>query len=314
MTRFLLSSTRIALVLAAMTLSSAAFAQATRTWVSGVGDDVNPCSRTAPCKTFAGAISKTAAGGEISVLDPGGYGAVTITKPITISGDGTLASILSSATNGINVNIDTTTYPNAFVVIRNISINGAGGVLGLNGIRFLSGTSLTLDGVTLQNFSSRGIEFAPSGSAELNIRNTRIENALGGALVVQPGGTANVMIEDCNFFNSFYGVLIHARTYLAMDRCVLSGNTNFGVWVYAPATAAQATVSNTTISGNGVSALSGGIRSEGANARVYFGSNTITNNTTGLISVAGGSITSFGNNQLAANGSDGNPTATGTTR
>src|SRR3990170_4978414 len=89
---------------ATLMLAAPAQAQATRTWVSGVGDDVNPCSRTAPCKTFAGAISKTATGGEISVLDPGGYGAVTMTKAITINGDGTLASILASATNGIIVN------------------------------------------------------------------------------------------------------------------------------------------------------------------------------------------------------------------
>ena len=67
---------------------SVANAQATRTWISGVGDDANPCSRTAPCKTFAGAISKTAAGGEIDVLDPGGFGAVTITKAITLDGGG----------------------------------------------------------------------------------------------------------------------------------------------------------------------------------------------------------------------------------
>src|SRR2546430_13427604 len=89
-----------------LTLASVAQAQATRTWVSGVGDDVNPCSRTAPCKTFAGAISKTAAGGEIDCLDPGGFGAVTITKNLTI--DGTwgsgFGSILASATNGVNVN------------------------------------------------------------------------------------------------------------------------------------------------------------------------------------------------------------------
>src|SRR5215468_7208489 len=87
------------IIMAGATFASA---QATRTWVSGVGDDVNPCSRTAPCKTFAGAISKTAAGGEISVLDPGGYGAVTITKSITISGNGDDTSILVSGTNGIN--------------------------------------------------------------------------------------------------------------------------------------------------------------------------------------------------------------------
>src|SRR5437879_11053053 len=84
--------------------ASLAQAQATRTWVSGVGDDANPCSRTAPCKTFAGAISKTAKDGEISVLDPGGFGTVTITKSITIdcSGGG-FASILASGTNGNKV-------------------------------------------------------------------------------------------------------------------------------------------------------------------------------------------------------------------
>src|SRR5688572_17562804 len=80
-----------------------ASAQATRTWVSGVGDDVNPCSRTAPCKTFAGAISKTAAGGIINCLDPAGYGAVTITKSITIDCEDTQGSILASLVNGVIV-------------------------------------------------------------------------------------------------------------------------------------------------------------------------------------------------------------------
>src|SRR5467141_242688 len=93
----------LAVAIFTLTVASMAQAQASRTWVSGVGDDVNPCSRTAPCKTFAGAISKTAAGGEINALDPGGYGAVTITKAITIDGGGTFASILVSGTNGINI-------------------------------------------------------------------------------------------------------------------------------------------------------------------------------------------------------------------
>ena len=120
----------------AVLADGAANAQATRTWVSGVGDDVNPCSRTAPCKTFAGAISKTAAGGEISVLDPGGFGAVTITKAITINGDGQIAGILASLTNGVIVNAGV----NDRVVLRNISINGVGN--GINGIRYLAGKSL----------------------------------------------------------------------------------------------------------------------------------------------------------------------------
>src|ERR671938_462835 len=89
----------------ALLAATAANAQATRTWVSGVGDDVNPCSRTAPCKTFAGAISKTAIAGEIDALDDGGYGAVTITKSITIDGGGHLASVLASGTTGINVTL-----------------------------------------------------------------------------------------------------------------------------------------------------------------------------------------------------------------
>src|SRR3954469_1479176 len=101
-----------------------ASAQATRTWVSGVGDDLNPCSRTAPCKTFAGAISKTSAGGEIDALDDGGFGTVTITKSITIDGGGHLASILGAGTNGVNINDVATPTPDTIVVrLRNLSIN-----------------------------------------------------------------------------------------------------------------------------------------------------------------------------------------------
>src|SRR6478672_13497896 len=100
--------------------ASMAQAQASRTWVSGVGDDANPCSRTAPCKTFAGAISKTAACGEIDALDPAGFGAVTITKSITLDGTGTFASILASLTNGIIVNAAATDV----ITIRGLSING----------------------------------------------------------------------------------------------------------------------------------------------------------------------------------------------
>src|SRR5215831_5004087 len=123
-------------------------AQATRTWVSGVGDDANPCSRTAPCKTWAGAISKTASGGIIDALDPGGFGTVTITKPITIEGTGTLASILASGVQGIIVNI--TSGSNRDVVLRDLLINGAGVSLGTNGINFIAGDSLTLEHVSIQ--------------------------------------------------------------------------------------------------------------------------------------------------------------------
>src|SRR4051794_7035359 len=120
-------------VAALLCLSSVAQAQATRTWVSGVGDDANPCSRTAPCKTFAGAISKTAAGGEISVLDPGGFGGVTITKSISIVAEGGEGGILAAGTFGVTVNAGV----NDVVNLRGLIIEGAG--TGLIGVRFLAG-------------------------------------------------------------------------------------------------------------------------------------------------------------------------------
>src|SRR2546430_12992213 len=127
--------------------AASAHAQATRTWVSGVGDDANPCSRVAPCKTFAGAISKTAPSGEINCIDPGGFGAVTITKSITIDCGGTFGSILAALTNGININGAAIT-----VNLRNLSINGVGN--GLLGINFITGNSLTLTNVNVMNFNS----------------------------------------------------------------------------------------------------------------------------------------------------------------
>src|SRR5258708_31911514 len=126
--RFTLKIFAIAIFMCAF--ASLAQAQATRTWVSGVGDDANPCSRTAPCKTFAGAISKTAACGEIDALDPGGFGAVTITKSITIDGTGTLAGILASLTTGIIINLNAATAATDVVTLRGLTINGA-----CNGIR-----------------------------------------------------------------------------------------------------------------------------------------------------------------------------------
>src|SRR5262245_8785594 len=162
---------------------SAANAQATRTWVSGVGDDANPCSRTAPCKTFAGAISKTAPCGEISVLDPGGYGAVTITKSITINGDGTLAGILAASVNGIIVNAGV----NDKVQIRNISINGA--CSGLDGIRFLGGAQLTVENCNIYGFTGDGIDVTKTAAGNVYVHDTNITrvNGTGIAMTTSAG-------------------------------------------------------------------------------------------------------------------------------
>jgi len=164
----------LALTVLTLGISSIANAQATRTWVSGVGDDANPCSRTAPCKTFAGAISKTAPSGEISVLDPGGFGAVNITKALTINGDGTLAAILNSGVTGIIVNAGA----NDVVYIRNISINGAG--TGLNGIRYIAGKALHVENC---NIYGQGNNTAGNGN---------------GIIVALTATAGNVFVKDTN--------------------------------------------------------------------------------------------------------------------
>src|SRR6478672_6730446 len=139
-------------------------AQASRTWVSGVGDDANPCSRTAPCKTFAGAISKTAAGGEIDALDPAGYGAVTITKGMTIDGGGgQVASVLVSGTNGIVVQAG----PSDVVILRNLRINGIG--TGINGIRFLSGKDLNVESCYIFGFTTNGLDIALNQATQASV-------------------------------------------------------------------------------------------------------------------------------------------------
>ncbi len=192
---------RLSLVIAlgTMLLAGSAFAQASRTWVSGVGDDANPCSRTAPCKTFAGAISKTAVCGEIDALDPAGYGAVTITKGITIDGGGNLASVLVSGTNGIVIQIAATDTCSQTVILRNLSINGIG--TGINGIRLLGGivTNLHVEHLSVQRFTTRGIDISPSVAGDkVFLRDVDIRNTGGDSVGVSPttNSTTTVAIHD----------------------------------------------------------------------------------------------------------------------
>jgi hypothetical protein len=168
-----------------------AHAQATRTWVSGVGDDANPCSRTAPCLTFAGAIAKAAAGGEIDALDSGGFGGLTITKSITIDGGGGVASVMaSSGNNGITVSAGATDI----VTIRNVQFQGDLGngsspnSAGLNGINFTSGAMLAIDNCKIDGFSNTGIVAVTSANAILNVTNTIITNTQYGIGLAPSGG------------------------------------------------------------------------------------------------------------------------------
>src|ERR1700730_5567377 len=137
--------------------SAPAHAQATRTWVSGVGDDANPCGRTAPCKTFAGSSTKTAVSGEIDCLDPGGFGGITITKAITLNCSATLGSILVSGTPGVTIN---TASAADKVVLRNIQIQGlAGGpnTAGTLGVNILNAAAVSIENCVIPQFSGNAI-------------------------------------------------------------------------------------------------------------------------------------------------------------
>jgi hypothetical protein len=277
------------LILAVLLAVPAAQAQATRTWVSGVGDDVNPCSRTAPCKTFAGAISKTAAGGEISVLDPGGFGVVTITKAITINGDGTLAGILSAGTNGIIVNAGA----NDRVVIRNVSINGVG--TGLNGIRYLAGKSLTLDNVTISGVTGRGIDVSLAAAGSLFAQDTRITNCGTGVFVSTTVGNATAMLDHVSLQNNTNGIEASTNARITISNSVIASNTSNGV--LASSGSAEANVSRCQVDHNGLTAIN--VTASGG--RIRISSNDIYNNNTSISIAAGGIVNSDGQNRVAGN-------------
>src|SRR3954468_12667141 len=172
-----------ALALVALAVPSSAFGQATRTWVSGVGDDANPCSRTAPCKTFAGAISKTANGGEINCIDPGGFGGVTITKSIAIKCRYTEGGVLVAGTNAIVVNATNTDK----VTIDGLDINGTG-----------VGAPISLSGVKVIN------------AARVNVLNSEIYRFQDGVAVVPAPGSLNttrVVLKNNHIHDNNLGVI-----------------------------------------------------------------------------------------------------------
>jgi hypothetical protein len=286
-----------------------ASAQATRTWVSGVGDDVNPCSRTAPCKTFAGAISKTATSGEINVLDPGAFGAVTITKSITISAEDIQAGVLATlGSSGIIVNAPAT----AVVVLRGLDIEGAG--TGAHGIRFLAGGALHVENCTINNFAQKGINFEPSGASELFVsdtvvRNNQISAVNSGGIFVKPSGagSARVTLDNVQMLNNQFGLRIEGGTVATVSNSVAGGNSTHGFIAVGTAVGAAILHLESSVSSNNAGE---GVRANQAGSTVTISGTAVTGNLgTGLLP-NGGAIVSFGNNSVAENGVNGSPTST----
>ena len=308
-------------VLVTLFLTSACLvrAQATRTWVSGVGDDVNPCSRTAPCKTFAGAISKTAAGGEIDALDPGGYGTLTITKAITIDGGGgQVASVLASGTNGILVSAGT----GDVVTLRNLVINGINQTSvtpGTNGVRFLAGKQLNLEHVAIYGFSGYGLDYeAPGTTSSTGYTSVMItdsiihNNSNTGILVSLPSNTSSGLMRltmmNSSVYSNTIGMIVKDNGRVTVQDSSISNNTATGVYSLANTGvgAAQVTLEHCTIANNGVYGVIAGDPSAASASNMWLANNTITNNTTtGVLISTNGHIFTYSNNRIDGNGTDG---------
>jgi hypothetical protein len=299
-----LRRTFLAVALVALAIPAAASAQATRTWVSGVGDDANPCSRTAPCKTFAGAISKTAAKGEINCLDPGGFGGVTITKSLAIKCHYTEGGVLVSGTNAIVVNAATSDN----ITLRGLDINGIG--TGLNGVRIIQAKSVKILDSEIYGFVRNAVDLEPNAgvTTKLGVYNSHIHDNSGNGVLIAPPttgtGRANIknnVIEDnqCGVAGARFGP--DPAFNFALNCGTNPANANTAT--------ARANVNNNVLANHpGVAVLS-----RGSSSTIRIGDNNIIENTTGLSAIDSGQILTWGGNRFGGNGSDGASTGPATT-
>jgi hypothetical protein len=278
-------------------VATSAHAQS-RTWVSGVGDDLNPCSRTAPCKTFAGAISKTAAGGEINCLDPGGFGAVTIAKSITIDCTGTLGSILASNTNGVLVNA-----ANIIVTLRGITINGANTTTG-NGVRILNAAAVNLDNVVIQNFAGtttngRGVAIETSAAnVRVTIQNSHFYNLNFVGIHSNPtGGNVILAIDNTQLSRGGSTHIDLRQLTTATINNTSATNSPTGAGLTLELSNAAATVAGSDFSNNAFGILVG----NGGSPTARVGSTLISGNTSAGLQITSGLIISSGNNIIRGN-------------
>lgn len=292
MTKFYTYLRILMIVCFTLTVASMAQAQATRTWVSGVGDDVNPCSRTAPCKTFAGAISKTAVNGEIDALDPAGFGAVTITKSITIDGC-CMVGILAAGTTGVIINVTSGTDVKKTVRLRNLSINGA--VTGIHGINYIAGLKVYIENCEIFGFASagtsRGIKANLTSAGYLSVKNSNVANCSSGLDASTTSGVLVTVVDNSHFEGMTDGLIYGAGTGNNLRDSVVVGNSGVGVKTSGTA---GTIIERTMIDSNGT-----GLQ-PGAGTTTDISNTSIIGNTLG-IATTGGTVQSHGNNQINLN-------------
>src|SRR6185503_7254481 len=283
-----------------LTLTAAVQAQS-RTWVSGVGDDMNPCSRTAPCKTFAGAISKTAKDGEISVLDPGGFGGVTITKSIYINGThgAGYGSIINASQTAVIINITDVNDVRKAVRLRALDMNGVS--TGTNGVSIFAANNVwiedsVIDGNTGNGTSSGiGVRIATSATCNVFISDTVIHKNITGIRANASTGFAVVNIKNCNIEGNTTGLDASTNGFVTIEGSRVSGNTG---------DALKSTVSGSTINAsNNVLAHNNGAAANASvsGAVVRVASNQVYNNGSSFLIAAGGTVASDAQNRVIGN-------------
>jgi len=272
-----------------------AHAQSTRTWVSGVGDDGNPCSRTAPCKTFAGAISKTAAFGEINVLDPGGFGAVTVTKSISIYNDGVgEAGVLVAGTNGITISAATTDTVN----LRGLIIDGVNQSSGQSGVSILQAARVVIMNCVIQEMGT-GVSVTTSANTNVKIQDTTFRENGAGMLVQPSGGIVNMSIDHSRLDSNTGGGLKVSganggSANVAISDSSVSLNTSNGVNSVGGTASTKVDLTRVVSADNGLA----GVQSNGGTSTVTVGSSMLSNNGSAWSIIGGGTLQSYGNNQV----------------
>jgi hypothetical protein len=295
MSKFRFALNIFAITLFTLTITMVAQAQ-TRTWVSGVGDDLNPCSRTAPCKTYAGAISKTSKDGEISTLDPGGFGSVTITKSITINGGNGgqgYGSILAAATTGVIINITDVADVRKSVRLDWLNINGAS--TGIDGVRFVAGNVLHVSNTLIDGFTGDGIEVT-AATPTVIVENTRIRNCVANGIrtTSNTGGGIKASIANSYITRNGVGINLQNGTIANVHGSTVSHNTSHGLQVAEPSAGSTLNISNTNIASNagtGVNVVGG--------SRARIARCIILQNNVSLAPAA--QVDSGGNNNISGN-------------
>lgn len=264
----------------------------TRTYVSGTGDDGNPCTAPLPCQTFAAALTVTVAGGEIYVLDSANYGPVSINKAITITSEGAVAGILASSGVGITISAGA----NDVINLRGLDIDG--GNTGSVGIQFNSGQSLNVQKSSIRNFTGSGINFAPSGASTLFVIDTTVIHNVSNGISLANNATSE--LSRVNATNNGVGILAYGSGVTLTVTDTVAGNNTYGIG----ASSSAVMIRNSTFSSNSI-----GICAD-QSAMVRVVQSTIAANTTGWQATNGGQVVSYSNNSVAGNATDGVSTTT----